>query len=257
MLRNSFFPCRLCLLVTGLAAMIAVAPTSQAVDWLGKAYENHMEFSVMSRSYETSIGGGQPKRYVLLNARPGGPIVRPRPLTLPDGEVLAIAHGALTQAGFVAAGSAAEAEIAIVVHYAHGEYPPPFEFMGVDPVVVPSFRWPAMLQQYDQRYFRRNFSDAEHLGVVLSGAAKEGDLFNFIAIRAFDAKKLRDAKKWVLRWETRVTIDAMNRPLEKNFRAMILAASDSLGRNNRNGVTRSAPIRNGVVEIGELEVVGK
>jgi hypothetical protein len=112
MLRNSFFPCRLCLLVTGLAAMIAVAPTSQAVDWLGKAYENHMEFSVMSRSYETSIGGGQPKRYVLLNARPGGPIVRPRPLTLPDGEVLAIAHGALTQAGFVAAGSAAEAEIA-------------------------------------------------------------------------------------------------------------------------------------------------
>jgi hypothetical protein len=49
----------------------------------------------------------------------------------------------------------------------------------------------------------------------------------------------------------------MNRPLEKNFRAMILATSDSLGRNNRNGVTRSAPIRNGVVEIGELQVVGK
>jgi hypothetical protein len=82
-------------------------------------------------------------------------------------------------------------------------------------------------------------------------------LFNFVAIRAYDAKKLRDSKKWVLRWETRVTIDAMNRPLEKNFRAMILAASDSLGRNNRNGVTRSAPIRNGLVEIGELQVVGK
>lgn len=209
----------------------------------------------MSRSYESSIGGGSPKRYVLLNARPGGPIVRPRPLTLPDGEVLAIAHGALTQAGFVAAGSAAEAEIAIVVHYAHGEYPPPFDFMGIDPVVVPSFRWPAMLRQYDQRYFRRNFSDAEHLGVVLSEAAKEGDLFNFIAVRAFDAKQLREKKKWVLRWETRVTIDSLNRPLEQHFRAMILAAGDSFGRNERNGSVRSAPMRNGLVEIGDLQVV--
>jgi len=56
-----------------------------------------------------------------------------------------------------------------------------------------------MLRQYAQRYFRRNFSDAEHLGYVLSDAAQKADLFNFIAVRAFDAKQLREKKKWVLR----------------------------------------------------------
>jgi len=236
-------------------AMISVPPL-RAVDWFGKAYENHMEFGLMSRSFESGLGGGKLKRYVLLNAGPGGPIVNPRPIEIPSGEVLAAAHAALSQAGFTAAESSAAAEFAIVVHYANGEYAPPFEFMGIDPVAVPSYRWPTLLRQLEQRYFRRDYSDAEHLNYVLSrGEAQPGDLINLMVIRAFDARELRTNKRWMLRWETRVSIDSLNRPLEKHFRAMLLAAADSLGGDNRGGTSRSAPIRNGTVEIGDLLVV--
>jgi len=239
-----------------LGIALLSAPALRAADWFGKAYENHMEFGLVSRSFESGLGGGKLKRYVLLNAGPGGPIVNPRPIAIPATEVLASAHAALTQAGFTPAESSAAAEIAIVVHYANGEYPPPFEFMGIDPVAVPSYRWPTLLRQFEQRYFRRDYSDAEHLNYVLSrGEARPGDLINLMVIRAFDAGELRSKKRWVLRWETRVSIDSLNRPLENHFRAMLLAASDSLGGDNRRGTARSAPIRNGTVEIGDLMVL--
>ena len=241
---TSFF-----VLVLGLAVPV------HALDWFGHAYENHIEFGVMSRTFEPANGGAKLRRYVLLNARPAGPLVNPRPITLPESEVLLAVHDSLTKAGFTAATSADQAEIAIVVHYGNGEYPPPFDFMGIDPLVVPSFRWPSLLREYEQRFFRRNYSDAEDSGFVTRDRAEPADLINFIGIRAFDARDLRAHKRWTLRWETRITIDALNRPLEQHFRAMILVASDSFDRNNRNGSSRAAPIRNGIVELGELQVI--
>jgi len=242
-------------LVSLLVLVFGVTAPAHALDWFGRAYDNHIEFGVMSRTYESVTGGEKLRRYVLLNARPAGPLVNPRPVTLPESEVLLAVHDALTKAGFTAATSADQAEIAIVVHYGNGEYPPPFDFMGIDPLVVPSFRWPSLLREHEQRFFRRNYTDAADSGFVTRERAEPGDLINFIGIRAFDARDLRNHKRWTLRWETRVTIDSLNRPLKDHFRAMILVAGDSFDRNNRNGSSRAAPIRNGIVELGELQVI--
>jgi hypothetical protein len=226
-----------------------------ATDWFKAARENHMDFGLMSRTYGKPSAKGKQRPYVLLTAGRGGPLINPRPVELPETEVLAAVNSALGQAGFPAASSADEAELAIVVVYGMGEYPPPFEFMGIDPLVVPSFRWPRLLKEYEQRFFRRDYEDAVELRYVRNQAATESDLFNFIGIRAFDAEALRKEKKWTLVWETRVTIDAVNRPLADHFGVMLTAASEVFGEDERNGSVRSAPIRNGVVMLGEIEVV--
>ncbi len=243
-------------LASTLLALALVPYLAQAsTDWFKAARENHMDFGLMARTYGKPSPKGKFRPYVLLTAGRGGPLVNARPVELPEKEVLASVNSALAQAGFPAAATADEAELAIVVVYGMGEYPPPFEFMGIDPLVVPSFRWPRLLKEYEQRFFRRDYEDAVELRYVRNQAATEGDLFNFIGIRAFDAEVLRKEKKWQLVWETRVTIDAVKRPLEDHFGVMLTAASELFGDDERNGSVRSAPIRNGVVMLGEIEVV--
>jgi len=152
-----------------------------ATDWFGQARKNHIDFGVASRIYERLPSNRQNQPYVLLTAGRGGPLINPRPVELPEGEVLLSVHRSLERAGYPAAMSIADAELAIVVVYGVGEYPPPFDFMGVDPLAVPSFRWPTLLQQFEQRYFRRDYSEAQGLGIVIRRAAAESDLSNFIA----------------------------------------------------------------------------
>jgi hypothetical protein len=238
-----------------LLAVALLAPQARGIDWFGDAYRRHVEFGVMSRTFEKSLGDGKLTKYVLLTSAMAGPLVNARPVNLPEPEVMAAVHTALTQAGYTPAASSAEAEIAIVVTYGHGEYPPPFDFMGVDPVSTPSFRWPPLLKQYEQQYFRRDYLNTVETGFVEQGAATERDLVNFVGIRAFDARALREKKRWTLRWETRVTVEAFERPLADYFKAMILVGADSFGRDNRNGHLRSAPIRDGQVIVGDAVVV--
>jgi hypothetical protein len=225
-----------------------------AVDWFGDAHRNHVDFGLMSRTYEKEEPNDPRRPYVLLTAGKGGPLVNPQPVNLPEAEVLAAVHRSLAQAGFPAAASIAEAELAIVVVYGVGEYPPPFEFMGIDPLAVPSFRWPSLLQEYEQRFFRRDYGDTEDLGLVSYRGASIKELYNFIAVRAFDARSLRRDRRWALLWETRVTIPADGYPLSEHFSVMLSAASELLGTDKRRGTVRTAPVRDGVVTLGEIEL---
>jgi len=52
-----------------------------------------------------------------------------------------------------------------------------------------------------------------------------------------------------------VTTDVVNRPLSDHFSVMITAASELFGADSRSGTIVSAPIRDGVVMIGDAEVV--
>jgi hypothetical protein len=242
----------LLVLVLALAANSLLAQTS----WFGSSYRDYADFTIMGRNLETFLDQQSPRRYVMLLTGAASLIENPAPVKLPDDQLKAAVHRALQRQGFIPAASKEEAELAIVVAYGRGEYQPPFAFAGVDPTVIPFHFWPRALKEYDQAYSRRDYHDVELTqGIVERAAPSDADRVNFIAIRAFDAALLRTEKRWVLRWETRVTTGALDRPLENVYTAMIVAATGSLGSNARRGIQKTAPFRNGVVEIGALETV--
>jgi hypothetical protein len=242
--------------IATIGLMAALSLPAPAVEWFGRAYRHRVEFGVMSRTFAKEDPATAPRRYVLLHVASAGSVLNPRGVSVPEDDLKAAAHAALRAAGFEPAMRAADAELAIVVTYAKGEYPPPFEFMGIDPLTMPSFRWPPLLKQYDQQFFRRDYATAPFTGFLEGLPVDETGLVNFIGVRAFDAHDLREHRRWTLRWETRVTIDALHRPLPDFMGSMLLAAAESFGRDNRNGFIAAAPVRDGVVEIGALRLVG-
>lgn len=235
--------------------VLVVALRASAAEWFGNVYRKRAEFAVTAKSLAPR-NAATPQTYVLLHAAPDGGLIDPQPVKLDISELWKATSAALDRAGFASASSADEADLAVVVTYGRGLYPPPFEFMGVDPEALASFRWPRLLLHYDQQYHRRDYYNADVSGGPASVFdATDADRVNFIAVRAFDARELRARKAWTLRWETRVTVDAKYRPLEKFLPAMIAAAGRSFGRDDRSGSILSAPVRDGVVEIGQLQVV--
>ncbi|MBL9208322.1 MAG: hypothetical protein JNN01_24775 [Opitutaceae bacterium] len=238
-----------------LGLVLLVALPTDAAEWFGNVYRKRAEFAVTAKSLGPQ-NGATPHTYVLLHAAPDGELIDPQPVNLDKSELWKATAAALDRAGFTPASTSDEADLAVVVTYGRGLYPPPFEFMGVDPEALASFRWPRLLLHYDQQYHRRDYFNADVSGGPASVFdATDADRVNFIAVRAFDARELRARKTWTLRWETRVTVDAKNRPLEKFLPAMIAAAGRSFGRDDRSGSIFSAPVRDGVVEIGQLQVV--
>lgn len=238
-----------------LLALLAVGGVAGAGEWFGAIYRKRAEFAVTAKAVVPPSESTSPT-YVLLKAAPSEELIDTQPVKPDEGALWKATISALTQAGFSPARAADEADLAIVVVYGRGRYPPPFAFMGVDPEGLASFRWPRLLLHYDQQFHRRDYFEADVSGgLPQTFDATDADRVNFVAVRAFDARALRTRKVWNLCWETRVTVDAKNRPLEQFLPAMLAAAGTSLGRDDRSGSIVSAPIRNGSVVIGELQVV--
>jgi len=254
-MRRSPFRFRFARRLSQLLALLALGGIANAGEWFGAIYRKRAEFAVTARAVVPRPETGS-LAYVLLKAAPSTELIDEQPVN-PDKELLWKATiSALTQAGFTPARAADEADLAIVVVYGRGRYPPPFEFMGVDPEGLASFRWPRLLLHYDQQFHRRDYFEADVSGgLPQSFEATDADRVNFVAVRAFDARALRSRKVWTLCWETRVTVDAKNRPLEQFLPAMIAAAGSSMGKEDRSGAIVSAPIRNGTVVIGEMKVI--
>jgi hypothetical protein len=180
----------------------------------------------------------RPAPFTIVAIQPSPYLQEAEPVAIDEERLAAAVHAALISRGYAAAARREEAQLAVVVSYGRGEYPPPFELMGIDPRQTSARYWPPLLRLYDQAYFARDYDlwDGHQPG---KRPPAEIGRFNLIAVSAFDAEPLLQRQEWRLRWETRVTTAAEVHALGDVDLAMVEALTDSLGLNRRAGVTRT------------------
>lgn len=213
------------------------------------------QFDIVARRYTTESEVRRRARFVLLVSGPAAEVASPERIHIDPERLRPLAVEALVSAGYTPAERAADAEIAVAIGYGRGEYRPPFEFMGIDPRVIPHHMWPALLKIYDESYRRLSYENADITGFAEQRAAAPGELFNVLVIRAFDAEELRRRRSWRLLWETRVTIGATEGLLENLLPGMLVAARGGLGGDDPAGAAVRLPMPSTKVEVGEAVVV--
>jgi len=207
-----------------------------------------VRFTVMSRQFAAEAQPG--KRFLFLAEGPSNELEHFKSPVLAPADVKAAVNAVLQKQGFKPATELDGADVAIVVGYGRGFYPPPFEFSGVA-ASTPERELPQALREYRDHFAPQwlentDFApsgDLDRLGSTLVAAPRaESDAVNFITIKAYDWKALQTEKKRVPLWETRITTNAYQRPLEDFAAAMLSAAAPYIGSDNRRRLS-SGPIK--------------
>jgi hypothetical protein len=214
-------------LLTGFAGPGPVAAAAAA--------EGGVPCTTVSRHY----GGPKTGTYVLGPIAPANLIVQAESVSLDRAAVEAAVHAALSARGFRRVLSRDEAQLVIAIGYGRGEYPPPFEFMGIDPMHTPFHQWPTALKEFDQSHNNLDYEDLQARRPSQLARAK----FNLLVVAALDARLLREKQEQKLRWETRITTPAEEGDFETLLEPMIAAGAAQFGTNRRSGVrTTITPI---------------
>ena len=254
---------RLCILaLSGLMSAVVSATAQDKIYWFGDAYRSDVRFTIMSRQFTADASAG--RRFVFLAEGPSKELEHFKSPVLASADVKSAVNAVLQKQGFKPAAALGDAELAIVIGYGRGFYPPPFDFSGVA-ANTPDRDLPEALKEYRDHFAPQwlensDFSpspDIDRLGNTLVAAPRaESDAVNFITIKAYDWKILQTEKKRVPLWETRITTNAYKRPLEDFAAAMLSAAAPYLASDNRRGLTLRANQVEGDVKIGPLKNLG-
>lgn len=216
----------------------------------------------MSRQFTAAAASG--KRFVFLAEGPSNELEHFKSPVLASADVKSAVNAVLQKQGFKPATDPAAADLAIVIGYGRGFYPPPFEFSGVV-ASTPDRELPQALREYRDHFSPQwlentDFApsgDLDRLGRTLVAAPRaESDAVNFITIKAYDWKVLQAEKKRVPLWETRITTNAYKRSLQDFAVAMLSAAAPYLASDNRRGLVLRANQVEGDVKIGPLKNLG-
>lgn len=221
--------------------------------------------TVMSRRFaEPSIPDA--RRFVFFADGPSTLIDHIKTPRLAPEDLRLVVSGLLQHRGFFPAQKQEEIELAIVVSYGRGYYPPPFEFAGVH-AGTPEREWPMALREYRDQFspqWMENEDPEAQGGLSAAWIAQNtmtaprgvSDQVNLITVRAYDAPILKKERRLVLIWETRVTTCALSRPLEEYAAAMLASAANYFDSEQRSGVLLRANARRGEVKLGPLKSFG-
>lgn len=223
-------------------------------------------FEVMSRQYERPDRNSPAQTYAFVLVGRSTDVEGPLTPKLSADDLKSVANEALQARGFRPAAKGDRVDLAIVVAYGTGAYPPPFKLFRASRD-EPLHLWPKALQQAYHRYYAGGVDpeSVEEAGsfptgrpVDLGKSQLASELFrddgvpvHYVAIKAFDWATIAAGKEPRLLWETRVTTPARGRALEGFAGGMLRAASSALGRDQHDATQHRARIREGVVTIGD------
>ena len=234
--------------------------------WFGCAYRSDVRFTIMSRKFADPSTHAA-RRFVFLTDGLSTHIQHENTPALNSSDLRKVVSGVLQKNGFVPAQSTAEADVAVVIGYGRGYYPPPFQFAGVS-MAVPERNWSPVLKEYRDHYapvWLENDDGGASSGMTAAWLAERtidaprglADQVNLITIKAYNWSLLHREHQLKLLWETRVTTPARKRPLETYAAAMLDSAGPHFDREEPQGIVRRANELNGEVKLGPLESFGE